>query len=74
MIEFSLPTGDKFVRDMAKTSIEIRLYIWADKHRVMYTGSLKDDKLLIDFDDEKNYTLFFLTWEAKQAWMKPKKI
>lgn len=73
MIEFCLPTDDKLIRDIIKTSIELRLYIWADKHRIMYTGKVFDDKIVIEFPEESSYSLFILTWEDKgDKWKMPK--
>jgi hypothetical protein len=65
MIEFYLPTEGGVLWDITKKSIEIRMYIWADKHNVNYTGKVLEDKLLIEFPEEKDYTLFMLTWETK---------
>lgn len=73
MIQFSLPTDDKFRRDAVKVSIEIRLYIWADKHNIMYTGKVFDDKIVIEFPDESSYSLFLLTWDSRgDKWKMPK--
>ncbi len=75
MIEFSLPTDDNFNRDIVRASIEIRLYIWADTHKVLYTGNIKDDKLIIKFDDDQYDTLFLLTWNSvSDKWTTPRKI
>jgi hypothetical protein len=68
MIEFYLPSEDKALRDLVKSTIEIRLYIWADKHKVNFTGKVQDDKLLIEFSEEKDYTLFMLTWGRDHEW------
>jgi hypothetical protein len=68
MIEFYLPTENKALRDLVKSTIEIRLYIWADEHKVNYTGKVVDDKLLVEFSEERDYTLFMLTWDHYDEW------
>jgi hypothetical protein len=68
MIEFYLPTVDGVFWDITKKSIEITLYIWADRHGVNYTGKVQDDKLVIEFAEEKDYTLFMLTWDSDHEW------
>lgn len=74
MIEFYLPTANKSLRDLVKSTIEIRLCIWADKHKVNFTGKVQDDKLLIEFSEEKDYTLFMLTWDRYYEWKMLKNI
>lgn len=73
MIEFSLPTDDKLIRDMIKTSLEIRVYLWALKHGVLYTGQVFDDRIVFEFPEENSYTLFMLTWDNRNdKWKTPK--
>lgn len=73
MIEFILPNDDKLIKDMVQVSIEIRLYIWGLTHNVIFTSDVFDDKITVEFFDEKYYSLFALTWESNtDRWAPPK--
>lgn len=69
-IEFQLPTGaGGMAAQYANGAIGRNLREWAERYDVAYTKKIHKWTVRVTFEDEKNYSLFAMTWNPQSEHM-----
>lgn len=74
-VSFSLPSGaGGLAPAMARGFILKRVREFSEKHNLKFTSEIKGYQLLIYFENDQDYTLFFLAYDSRHDWSKPRMV
>lgn len=68
-LEFKLPTGaGGMAAGHYSHMLRKKINAWAQEHNVTVVNYVSGYRICFEFADDRDYTLFALTWQAKNIW------